>query len=175
MTIGRLSFLLMTLFTHFVLHAEETIAGFSKDLLLEQIGKFHPLLLHFPLVFISLLPPLFIISRFSWGKLWAPTIPYFLHFASLTIIPTIIAGLCLAYPEGELTEGNLYWHRQLTLVCGGLILLASLYHLISRVNLTKKFSIPLFTLCTLSFLFLIVGAHFGAVVVHGDFLVLFAE
>lgn len=164
----KLSSLLFFSFYSLGALAEE---GISAELLMEQAGKFHPLLLHFPLTIISILPLTYALTYFRFGKIWLPTIPYFIHFASLTMIPTCIAGLMLA-GFGEVSE-TIAIHRLYTLLSAGAIILASIYLLVTRNDIGEKVSVPLWALTLISFVLLVYGAHMGAESVHGDFIILF--
>ena len=153
----------------------QTLAGVTMDRTIEQFGKLHPMILHFPIVFISLAPLVIVLSLFSFGRIWIPTIPYFVHLGTLSALGTVALGFAAAshFGGGSELPAMLLWHRNLTVVAAALMVTLSLYLLIKKPDLAVKIPLGMLGVSLLAALVLTAGAHLGAETVHGKTFILF--
>lgn len=140
--------------------------------IIPQLGKLHPMVLHFPIVLLMLLPPILVLTQFKFGAIWRPIVPYFVHLATLTALPTAIVGLLAASTMSALSDGLIY-HRNLTLAATAISVVMSLYLVVKRPNFREKAPFALLALSFLTAGILTLGAHFGAETVHGKTFILF--
>lgn len=154
--------------------AAQTTTGLSPERVVSQLGKFHPLILHFPIVIITLLPLVLLVSRLPRGHSWIPTIPWFIHLGALSAVVAALLGLAAArdWAGGVLTPA-LLWHRNLTLATTTIMVLLSLYTFLKKPDFSRtRAAILLASL--LATLALTLGAHLGAEAVHGRTFILFS-
>ena len=112
------------------------------------------------------------VSGFPSGRIWTPTIPFFIHFGTLSALATVTLGFAATWSMNGLAPG-LQWHRNLTCAATLLAVLQSGYLLVIRPDFSK--GVPRFVLASAfgAFLLLTAGAHLGAEQVHGKTLILF--
>ena len=143
-------------------------------LVVDQLGKFHPLVLHFPIVFVVLLPFMLIAAKFPWGRIWQPVIPWVIHLGSLSALVTATFGFASAEAFQPL-DSHLVYHRNLALAATVCTLFNSCLLLIKRPDLSRKIPVALLISALVALACLTLGAHFGAEAIHGATFILFAN
>jgi len=167
--------LLMLIFWCLGYSGHASAAGLSlvtSERLIDQLGKLHPMVLHFPIVLMTLAPVVMLISSFKFGRIWLPTIPWFIHLGTVSALGTVALGFAATRALGDLSP-MLTWHRNLTCFSSLLMTLVSLYLLIRKPDLTQRVPRVLLAINLLVVLALTVGAHLGAETVHGKTFILF--
>jgi uncharacterized membrane protein len=142
------------------------------SLIIEQIGKFHPILVHFPVALICFLPLVLIASNFEFGKIWRPTIPYFVHLGSLSSIATSFVGYLWMW-ERETISNQLMWHRNLGFATTAIMVVISVFIFFRKTDFEKERPRIVLLLSLAAIILLHITAHLGGTLVHGEFLILF--
>lgn len=104
----------------FILAAVDHVVTFDDTL--QWFGKFHLILLHFPLVLIPLTALSEWLFQRNHNPLFDNAARFMIACAAVFIIPTVLTGLSLGYVGSfEGAMGDLYWwHRALGLTSGAL-------------------------------------------------------
>jgi len=153
--------------------------GASGDGVTRFLGRFHVLILHFPITLIVLIPVLEFIIRKQQYQNIAEVILYIWWFASISVSITVLLGMTLAANEG-FSFAQIQSHLVagisvaiLTFICTALkcSLLkksTSTSASLSDNNCSKIFT-TLYTLLSVTLLLtLFIAAHAGGNLVHGD-------
>ncbi len=143
----------------------------SSSLIVEQLGKFHLIVVHFPIMLAMLLPAIMFASRYPWGEFWRKAVPWFVHFGAVAAVGTTILGLMLAAKRGAL-EGPLYLHRAFGLGASVLLVAMSAYLLLARPELQKRIPPILWILAIAGAAAVGLTGHFGGTSVHGELIIL---
>ena len=151
--------------------AGTAFSGLDTEHIVAQLGKFHPLVLHFPIVMITAIPLVVTLSYFDFGEIWRPTIPYLVHAATLTALATLLLGLAAARSYPTLPT-ELIWHRNLTFVATILLTLLSVYFAYRRPHFSTRLPRLVLAYSLLIFALVAIGAHLGAEAVHGRIFIL---
>lgn len=134
---------------------------------LQVAGRMHPMILHFPIVFVTLYVAwgLFFEKRISPPETAISIGEWLLLLAAFSSAVTALMGLFLSKEEGYDAEG-LQWHKQTGVLISLITLLG--YSFRNALKKSKAFSI---TLSALYFFILLLTGHQGAGITHGrDFL-----
>lgn len=126
---------------------------------LQVAGKFHTLLLHFPIVLLCL-----VLLALLWNESWIQTATWknFESFTVLTTVVTAILGFLLSIEQTDI--GNvLSWHKWSGTVLAFLSYLIIFYR--ERFFVTE---IKLRIAAGFMFLVLILTGHWGGTITHGD-------
>ncbi len=140
--------------------------------LIEQLSKFHFIVLHFPVALLSLLPVIVIAALFPFGKIWRPTIPYFVHFGTLFILPTVVFGQLLLVGRDTIAK-ELLLHQGLGYVTAGFMMLFSILLFFKKPDFEKEVPKFVIAMALLAALLVTITGHLGGESVHGSFFVLF--
>lgn len=143
----------------------------SSSLLIEQLGKFHLVVVHFPVVLAMLLPAVMFVSGYPWGSFWRQAIPWFAHLAALSGAGATALGLLYADKRGAL-EGALNLHRTFGIASAVLLVAVSAYLLLAKPDLRKKIPAALWILVLAATTAVALTGHFGGVSVHGELIIL---
>lgn len=146
--------------------------GITSEVLIEQIGKFHPLILHFPVALTPLLFVAALASKFIKGQqFWSQTIPYLVHAVTLTSIAAASLGLVLGSTMGEL-EGDLLFHRNFAILFTLYMIVFSITIFVKKVDFSRE--TPLFVLIMSGIGATLVGiaGHFGGITTHGELFII---
>ncbi len=141
-------------------------------LVIEQLSKFHFIILHFPVTLLSLLPVIAIVALFPFGKIWRPIVPYFVHVGTLTILPAVLFGQMLLVGRDTLSKG-LQMHQGLGYLTAGVMLLFSILLFVKKPNFEKTVPQWVVAMSLLTALLVTITGHLGGEAVHGSFFVLF--
>lgn len=147
-------------------------SGITSAVLIEQIGKFHPLVLHFPVVLAPLSFIVALASKYIKGQqFWSQTIPYLVHATTLTSIAAAFFGLVLGATMGEL-DGTLLMHRNLAILFTLFMVAFSIMLLIKKADFKNE--TPRFALIMTGIAAHVVGAagHYGGITTHGDLFII---
>lgn len=170
MRLIRLLVTVMIVFSASLWASEE---GLTTDIIIEQIGKFHPLVLHFPAVFIPLTLITMLVGNYIPGQeFWRKTVPYFLHGSTIMALAASALGLLLTANMNSL-EGTLYYHRLFALILCGWLIIVSLVCLKLKPNFEQKVPVLFIVLAFISANLLGIAAHFGGITTHGELLIIF--
>jgi uncharacterized membrane protein len=131
-------------------------------------------LLHFPVVLLSLIPLVVGVSLLPFGKIWKPTIPYFVHLGTLSAIPTALFGYFLIDAKDTISNG-LEWHERLGYIVTAFMVIFSLLLLIKKPNFNERAPIWVMALAVLAAGLVTAAAHLGGESVHGSLLVIFGQ
>lgn len=146
--------------------------GITSEIIIEQIGKFHPLVLHFPAVLVPLSLIVALTSRFIKGQeFWSRTVPYFVHVGTLTAIVAATLGLMLSANMGEL-EGTLLSHKHMALFFTGYMIIYSIVLFVKKVDFTQKVPNFVIALSGIGATLLGIAAHYGGITTHGDLFII---
>lgn len=149
--------------------------GISGDGITRFLGRFHVLVLHFPITLIVLIPILEFIIRKKQFKNLSEIILIIWWFASIAVATTVLLGMTLAANEGfsfEEIQSHLIAGISvaiLTFICTGLK-----YSLVKNTssnhrNTYSNSFATLYTLLSVALLFILfIAAHAGGNLVHGD-------
>jgi uncharacterized membrane protein len=136
------------------------LALFGEELripvVLQVLGRAHPMLVHFPIVLLILA------ALWQWKAPKTAAADYLLLSAALTSSITALAGLFLRNEQNELTD-TLYWHKWSGVV---LTVFVGLWYYFRQYILSKP--AILFPLTLLSLLGISFTGHYGANLTHGD-------
>ena len=146
--------------------------GGMINLLIEQMGKTHPMILHFPIVLITFLPIVILATYFPWGKFWGKTVPYFIHLGTITAIAATALGLMLAF-NVENIEGTLSLHRTFAILTTLYMVAFSAYVFAKKINFDNEIPKSIFILSSIGTLLISIAAHFGGTTTHGELIILF--
>jgi len=127
------------------------------------IGRFHPLIIHFPIVLILLVLVFEVLSRLSLVKISTTIISFLLLSASFFCAFAIIAGFLLYY-TGEYAGDIMVWHKWAGIGVGIGIFLTTLFFLLTK-NSNDNFTY-LILLCVTNVL-LLFASHQGGSLTHG--------
>ncbi len=146
--------------------------GGSLEYLGSFMGKFHPLMIHFPIVLVILIALIEAFSGFLKRKSWYPhrALPLLWIFAMLSSLASAVSGFLL-FTHGAYEGGLATSHQWAGFVlCGGILLVGSLYFLVVKGHL--RISPRVFTISPLLLMGLtIYTSHLGGSLTHGiDFL-----
>ncbi len=151
--------LLLTLL--FVPSNEENVSG-----MVYFLGRFHPLIIHFPIVLVVLVFVFELLSRFTPFKISSSVTMLLLMAAVVLSVVSVIAGFLLYY-TGEYTGTVMLWHKWAGIGVGVGILVATLLFLIFRqVRNPKLDKAYLFVLAGTNLL-LLFASHQGGSLTHG--------
>lgn len=143
----------------------------TSSLMIEQFGRFHLVVVHFPIALASLLPAIMLASRYPWGEFWRKAIPWFVHFGAVAAVGTTALGLMLAAKHGAL-EGPLYLHRAFGLGASVILVATSAYLLLARPELQKRIPPVLWILAIAGAAVVGLTGHFGGASAHGELIIL---
>ena len=136
------------------------------------LGKFHPLLIHFPIVLISLIALISLISFIpkSWSQGLVHALPLLWILTLLSSVGAVVSGLLLytygGY-EGDLVES----HKWAGVILLGLTLLVGFYFRAWRKKGLSELAFSYKLASTLLFMGVIYTSHLGGSLTHGiDFL-----
>jgi predicted CXXCH cytochrome family protein len=121
------------------------------------LGKFHVLLLHFPIGIMMLIAFLEIINHFSKKSDWRQMLDYLLLVGLLTAIFTAYCGWILA-GRGDYDPKLLFWHKWL-----GFATVATVFLLWFSKN--TKWYFPSLSACMV---LLLAAGHYGGSLTHGE-------
>jgi uncharacterized membrane protein len=146
--------------------------GITMDVIIKQIGKFHPLVLHFPAALVPMTFLVIFLSKFIKGQeFWRKTIPYFVYFSTLMAVVASTLGLLLAADMGDL-EGMLLNHKHLTLTFTAYMIGFSAFMFFSKPNFEDEPPMSWVIISGLGAALLGAAAHFGGESVHGDLFII---
>ncbi len=128
------------------------------------LGRFHILVLHFPIALILIVPVLEILSSFKPLQFVKQTIPVILVLAILFALKACVLGYTLATGEGD-SSGLLVTHMWGGIIATVLLIIAFILHQLSSFRLSR---LSYFCVLGLSIISLILGTHSGASLVHGE-------
>ncbi|MEM6628873.1 MAG: c-type cytochrome domain-containing protein [Bacteroidota bacterium] len=136
------------------------------------LGKFHPLVIHFPIVLVSLIALISLFSSFSkpWAKGLLQVLPFLWGFAILSSLGAVLSGFLL-YGYG-MYEGELVTlHQQAGWILLGSIGLVGGYFFWRKKLSSKGLTLPYKLATVILFLLVIYTSHLGGSLTHGvDFL-----
>ncbi|WP_020528381.1 c-type cytochrome domain-containing protein [Flexithrix dorotheae] len=133
------------------------------------LGRFHPLILHFPIVLIIAVLAIELLKNFNWFKPLATARMMLLILASISSTITIIAGFLL-FASGEYSGNLINNHFWGGLVTGAGILLATLFFYCYQ-HISNHYQKPYFIALAIGNLSLAYTSHMGGMATHGqDFL-----
>src|SRR5690606_34866519 len=130
------------------------------------IGRFHPLIIHFPIVLILLVLVFEILSRISLVKISTPIISILLLSASFFCAFAIMAGFLLYY-TGEYTGDIMVWHKWAGMGVGIGIFLTTLFFLLTKNSKSSNYDFTYLTLLCVTNLLLLFASHQGGSLTHG--------
>ncbi len=87
---------------------------------IQFIGRFHPLIVHFPIALIFLAPLMELLGRFQRWHAIRDAVPLVLALAALSVIPAVVCGWLLAYGsgyQGDLVERHMWGGIALAAAC----------------------------------------------------------
>jgi uncharacterized membrane protein len=146
--------------------------GITGEVIIEQIGKFHPLALHFPAALTPLALIVALAARFIKGQeFWSRTIPYFMHGATITAIAAATLGLLLSANMGEL-EGTLAAHKHMALFFTAYMIVYSIVLLVKKYDFTKEVPTLVIIMSGIAAAILGAAAHYGGITTHGDLFII---
>ena len=128
------------------------------------IGRFHILVLHFPIALLLIVPVLELLSMIPSLRFVRQTIPVLLVLAILFSAKACVLGYLLASGEG-LAGGLLTNHMWAGISTTVLMIAALILH---QLPASKIATIGYFGFLGLSTISLIIGSHNGASLVHGE-------
>jgi hypothetical protein len=128
------------------------------------IGRFHILVLHFPIALLLIVPVLELLSIIPSLRFMRQTIPVLLALAILFAFNACILGYMLATGEG-IAGGLLTDHMWAGIITTILMVVALILH---QIPAPKVASIGYFGFLGLSIISLTIGSHNGASLVHGE-------
>lgn len=146
----------------------------STELIVEQFGKIHLVVVHFPIVLLLLAPLVLFLSLRPGGLFWRKVIPYLVHLSAVATVGVTVLGLLLAVKRGAL-QGPLHLHRLLGIVTTVVIVAASAYLLARKPDLEKRIPAALWALLLLAAACVGLTGHEGGTSVHGDLIILGRE
>lgn len=138
----------------------------SSDLVL-FFGRFHPLILHFPIGFLAIAFALEVMSRFDQFKQYKPAVGFVLLLGTASAVVAALLGYMLSQAGGY-NEELLAIHQW----TGIGLALAAVAALVLRWQSRRRLSAPLdkayLSVLTTMMLLLIVAGHFGGSLTHGS-------
>lgn len=138
-----------------------TVVEPEADSLLTVIGKFHPLVLHFPIAWLALWLLMEMVGLFHPASVYYSARPPLAALTLLSFLPAIITGLLRAQSVEEI-DPVITSHRNLEIIGAGLVFCAAG---ISRMSKLK----PLMVLVLVAAMLVVAfGAHLGGQLVYGD-------
>ena len=129
------------------------------------IGRFHPLVLHFPIVLILLALVFELINRFGYLKEGAKVIGFVLAAASLSVVVVVVAGYLL-YTSGEYTGDLVMRHFWGGVFSGAGILTTTLFFLLDQCSRRRLYT-AYFVLLVLTNIGVVYTSHLGGSLTHG--------
>ncbi len=142
------------------------------SIIIEQLSKFHFVVLHFPVVMLTLIPMATLAALMPFGKIWRPVLPYFVHLGTLTAIPTVLFGKLLMLNRSSVTEA-LQWHEILGYATLILMILFSGLLLLKKPQLENEIPKWFIALALIAGGIVTATAHLGGESVHGSLIILF--
>lgn len=141
----------------------------SSNRLVTALGKFHPLIIHFPIALITVAAFFLVLSLFIGGEISRVIAIKLTYLAAIAAV--FSAGLGLAAAEGSsypsFLQSYLYWHRILGLTVAGLAFICAVLARRAETNPTRRnkivFAIALFS----NSVIVAVAGHFGATLIYG--------
>ena len=130
----------------------------SVPVILQPLGRMHPLLLHFPVVLVLLLCGLYFIRKKIEETSYRELHYYLLVLTALTTSFTALMGFFLSMEEGY-APGQMTWHKWT-----GVGLSFITYGMLLTLHKEKVYRPLMFS----SVVFVILSGHFGAEITHGD-------
>jgi len=126
-------------------------------------GRFHPLIVHFPIALLVAASIIEVMSRFARFKQLSLGLPFLLVLGTVTALVSVVMGFFIANDRGYDDE-TLFWHRW----SGICILLLSLFLtlvIFNVVSISSRIRLYLFV-----FLFLLISVvgHLGGSLTHGE-------
>lgn len=139
--------------------------------LFQTIGRFHPVVLHFPIAWLILLVlvEMAVLTGFAGGlDRWATIL---LALTVLSFIPAIVSGLGIASAHAnasaEFTE-HMVLHRNLNIASALVLLVAGVVRLALGKNAGTGARIGYFVLVLAAAALMVVGSHIGGEMVWGE-------
>lgn len=130
------------------------------------LGRFHPLIIHFPIVLIVLLLIFEVVARLSLIKISASITIFLQVMASGFCIISIFAGFLLYYTNdygGEI----MYWHKWSGIGVGIGIFLTTLFFLLAKNTESLNYDYGYLATLSLTNLLLLFASHQGGSLTHG--------
>jgi len=138
------------------------------NLILNIIGDFHPLLVHFPIGIFGLIAFNLILYKFNKIELNRPYFKIINGFCLATLVLSIAAGIASenvrSYSSKDLEL--LEWHKRLGFAL--LVLYSIGFYFLYYQEKKPYFFKAYVVLFTLSFLCMSIGGHLGSTIVHGE-------
>ena len=138
--------------------------------LLAPVGRFHPLVMHFPIAWLILLAMTETVALVSGNALCSRCAKVLTVLALLSFVPAVATGLILAKAHASDPEFMKLgaWHRNLN-ISSGIVLLAAL---VVRFRMSEESTggrrLPYFMLVLAATGLLVVGSHLGGMMVWGE-------
>lgn len=130
------------------------------------IGRFHPLIIHFPIVLILLVLVFEALSRLSLVKISASIINILLLSASLFCALAVMAGFLLYY-TGEYSGDIMVWHKWAGIGVGIGTLLTTFFFLLAQHPNSSNYNFIYLTLLCVTNVLLLYASHQGGSLTHG--------
>ncbi len=130
------------------------------------LGRFHPLIIHFPVVLIPLLLLFEVLARFSLIQIPAAVKSFVLILACVGTLLSIVAGFLLYY-TGEYGGEIMALHKWGSIGVGMGVFLTALFYTIKLHASAEKYNTIYFTLLGSTTLLLGFASHQGGSLTHG--------
>jgi uncharacterized membrane protein len=127
------------------------------------VGRFHPLIVHFPIALLILAVLIEFVSKASKFEQLSSSLPFILLLGAVTAIVSVIMGWFIANDRGY-DDGLLEWHRWL----GVSVLILSLFLTLVSVRIIKISKVIRIFFFVLLFLLISLTGHLGGSLTHGE-------
>lgn len=153
--------------------AEPAAASPSTPGLSDALGRFHPVLVHFPIAWLllALMAELWALLRRSARELVARASPWLLLLTTLAAVPVVVTGLLRAASQSGAAaevQARVLLHRNLGLATLGAVLVAVSLRLVLRRRLSLGFRLLYLGALAGAAVLVVIAGHLGGVLVHGE-------